>query len=193
MLEAFVNHLESIRIHMNISKISAQSEQTQEDFGKPVDLLLGSLHNQRGRLLFPSHEYSFPPLFHQPNPSPMKQTAGTSAQLTGNDTHTVQKYNLKSVEFSEILLDECASQEEDGLEGVLHDSGVEEVPAPRVVLLGGLPVDLQDGLRGLVVLEGHGRREGRLAHPVTAAKVQSLNGWLFCRVLRFHYTNFKLQ
>ena len=67
-----------------------------------------------------------------------------------------------------------ASQEEDGLERVLHDGGVEEVPAARVVLLGRLAVDLQDGLRGLVVLEGHGGREGRLPDLVPAAQVKRL-------------------
>ena len=68
----------------------------------------------------------------------------------------------------------ASSQEEDGLERVFHDGGVEEVPAARVVLLGRLAVDLQDGLRGLVVLEGHGGREGRLAHLVPAAQVERL-------------------
>ena len=69
----------------------------------------------------------------------------------------------------------ASSQEEDGLERVFHDGGVEEVPAARVVLLGRLAVDLQDGLRGLVVLEGHGGREGRLAHLVPAAQVERLS------------------
>ena len=67
-----------------------------------------------------------------------------------------------------------ASQEEDGFERVFHDGGVEEVPAPRVVLLRGLAVDLEDGLRGPTVLEGHGGGEGRLPDLVPAAEVQRL-------------------
>ncbi len=71
-----------------------------------------------------------------------------------------------------VDVDADGEEEEDALEVGPHDGGVEEVPPPGVVLLRRLRLQLQDLLRGAVVLVGHGCGEGGHAGIVPGGQVK---------------------